>query len=381
MPRVSSQPVLPLDGLKIENPSFLSEQLVTYIGNKRALLEPIRGAVHQVCERYDRPLRVLDAFSGSGVVSRMLKAHASHIVTNDLEPYARVLSDCYLSNREDVPWDRVNRCVDQFNEIVDGAASTGGFIETLYAPKDDDNIQLGERVFYTRDNARRLDHYAQLVHESDDDIRDFLLGPLLSAASVHANTAGVFKGFYKDRESGIGMFGGAGADALSRIKGRIRLRTPIVSEFRSDFEVHQRNANHLVQELEPVDLAYFDPPYNQHPYGSNYFMLNLLVNYAEPQEISSVSGIPTNWQRSEYNVKKKSAALMRELVAKTAARFLLISFNDEGYIAPDVMVGMLEEVGRVTEYKTAYNTFRGSRNLGDRSTHVTEHLYLVEKQV
>ena len=77
MPRVSSQPVLPLDGLKTENPSFLREQLVTYIGNKRALLEPIRGAVQEVCERYDRPLRVLDAFSGSGVVSRMLKPRST----------------------------------------------------------------------------------------------------------------------------------------------------------------------------------------------------------------------------------------------------------------------------------------------------------------
>ena len=27
------------------------------------------------------------------------------------------------------------------------------------------------------------------------------------------------------------------------------------------------------------DLAYFDPPYNQHPYGSNYFMLNTIAKW------------------------------------------------------------------------------------------------------
>ena len=36
------------------------------------------------------------------------------------------------------------------------------------------------------------------------------------------------------------------------------------------------------REYADLDLAYFDPPYNQHPYGSNYFMLNLLVHYRRP---------------------------------------------------------------------------------------------------
>jgi adenine-specific DNA-methyltransferase len=59
------------------------------------------------------------------------------------------------------------------------------------------------------------------------------------------------------------------------------------------------DANLLVSEVGGFDVAYFDPPYNQHPYGSNYFMLNLLVNYEKPGEISRVSGIPTSWTRAE----------------------------------------------------------------------------------
>ena len=38
----------------------------------------------------------------------------------------------------------------------------------------------------------------------------------------------------------------------------------------------------LAADLPPLDLVYLDPPYNQHPYGSNYFMLNLLVDYRAP---------------------------------------------------------------------------------------------------
>ena len=40
-----------------------------------------------------------------------------------------------------------------------------------------------------------------------------------------------------------------------------------------------------------LDLVYLDPPYNQHPYGSNYFMLNVIANN-QTTKISKVSGIP-----------------------------------------------------------------------------------------
>ena len=77
----------PLEGCAgEENPEYLSRQLITYIGNKRALLGQIGGAVEQVKRRLGKDrLRVFDAFSGSGVVSRYFKAHASLLISNDLE--------------------------------------------------------------------------------------------------------------------------------------------------------------------------------------------------------------------------------------------------------------------------------------------------------
>ena len=86
-----------------EDPNYLSEQLITYIGNKRALLGQIGKAVMYVKKRTGKEhLRVFDAFSGSGVVSRFLKAHASLIVSNDFEDYAAVVARCYLRNRGSV---------------------------------------------------------------------------------------------------------------------------------------------------------------------------------------------------------------------------------------------------------------------------------------
>lgn len=364
-----------------EDPHYLEQQLITYIGNKRALLGPIGLAVDQVKRRLgQRPLRFFDAFAGSGVVSRYLKANCSYIASNDIEDYAAVTGRCYLSNRSAIDWRSLQANVDVLNAEVSSSPGRQGFIEELYAPRNDDAITVEDRVFYTRENARRLDNYRRQLDSTPDQFRDLLLGPLLSRASIHANTAGVFKGFYKNKHTGIGQFGGSGSDALSRITRPITLELPVLSRFECEHDVLQQDANAAARVQRGIDLTYVDPPYNQHPYGSNYFMLNLLVRYQRPSEISQVSGIPTDWRRSGYNVRARSLPLLQDLLESVDSKFLLVSFNNEGFISPPQMRDMLERLGSITVFETAYNAFRGSRNLKARPLHVTEQLFLVERR-
>ncbi|MBI4700836.1 MAG: DNA adenine methylase [Deltaproteobacteria bacterium] len=341
-----------------EDPDYLSRQLLTYIGNKRALLGHIGRAVERVKRRLGKVrLRVFDAFSGSGVVSRFLNAHSSLLISNDLEDYAAVTGRCYLRNRSTIDLPAISRVVADLNARVTTEPMPPGFIEELYAPRDENRITREDRVFYTKTNARRLDSFRRLIDTAPREMKDLLLGPLLSAASIHANTAGVFKGFYRNRETGLGQFGGSGSDALFRILGEIRLEVPVLSNFECEHEVLHEDANAVARRLRGLDLAYIDPPYNQHPYGSNYFMLNLLVRYDRPQHISRVSGIPTDWRP-----------------------FLLISFNNEGFISPHEMRSLLDTMGALDVVETPYNAFRGSRNLNNRAIHVTEQLFLVERR-
>jgi adenine-specific DNA-methyltransferase len=364
-----------------EDPEYLSQQLITYIGNKRALLSQIGIAVERVKRRLGKNrLRVFDAFSGSGVVSRFLKAHASLLISNDLEDYAAVTGRCYLRNRSEVDFDAISRTVADLNARVTTEPLPLGFIEEMYSPQDETHITAKDRVFYTRNNARRLDKYRRLIELVPRQTRDLFLGPLISEASIHANTAGVFKGFYKNRHTKVGQFGGTGSDALVRIMGEIKLERPVLSRFECEYDVLQKDANEAARNLTNLDLAYIDPPYNQHPYGSNYFMLNLLVRYERPTHVSPVSGIPTDWRRSGYNVRGKARPLLRQLLNDLDARFLLISFNNEGFISPEEMGAMLKELGSVEVLETRYNAFRGSRNFTNRPIHVTEQLFLVERR-
>jgi adenine-specific DNA-methyltransferase len=359
-----------------ENPEYLSTQLITYIGNKRALLDVIGAAADEVSRRLGRAkLDIADLFSGSGVVSRFFKQRARRLYVNDFEGYAETLSRCYLPDAPDP-----SRLWPFYRKLVKDLAGgfRPGFIAELYAPADESGIRAGERCFFTPRNARYIDTARQLIGELPAGIRPYFLAPLLTDLSVKNNTSGVFKGFYKNSRTGLGQFGGNGRNALSRITRDIALPFPVFSRFACPTQVYREDANALARHLPAVDLAYLDPPYNQHPYGSNYFMLNLVNDYQRPSAISAVSGIPADWQRSAYNKPRTAFDALSRLCRELKTRFLLISFNSEGFIAKEQLLAMLADIGATEVIEKKYNTFRGSRNLRARDIHVREYVFLVD---
>ena len=308
----------------------------------------------------------------------MAKQHASRVIANDLELYSATLNACYLSNKSAIDIDEMRSQISKIRAVVQANLSPG-FITKLYAPRDENNIQEGERVFYTRRNAVFLDTFCSAVQEIAEPFRTLLLAPVIVQASMYVNTSGVFKGFYKNK-NGIGQYGGDARNALTRIMKDIEIIEPVFSNFECFVDVTRVDANAFCKDMEPVDVAYFDPPYNQHPYGSNYFMLNLLCDYKEPQDISKNSGIPKNWARSPYNKPQSARHALFEAVRNCRSSFVLISYNSEGFIEHSTFVAELSQIGKITVLDTEYNTFRGSRNLRNRDRYVTEFLYLVDKR-
>lgn len=364
-----------------ENDAFLTTQIVTYLGNKRLLIKHIEKEVNIISQKLQKEkMTCADMFSGSGIVARMLKKHSDTLIVNDLENYSAVINGCYLINKKDYP---VKKCSALRNEIENQSIRKKycGIISRYYAPENDEHILPGERVFYTHENALLIDTYRKLIDEivEEDTLKKFFLAPLITEASIHVNTSGVFKGFYKDKHTGIGCFGGAGKNALSRIFGKIELKEPVFSNYTSKLRVYQKDAVQLSKELKGLDIAYLDPPYNQHPYGSNYFMLNLILKNKLDTEISKVSGITQDWNRSVFNKPYSALHAMEKIIANLDSKFVIISYNSEGFISFDEMRAMLHKYGKCKIREIKYNTFRGSRNLRERDIHVCEYLFVLEK--
>lgn len=364
-----------------ENPEFLTTQIITYLGNKRRLLEHIEKEILLIAEKLNcQKLVCADLFSGSGIVARMLKKYSSNLIVNDLENYSAVINGCYLINKKDFPVREYSALKSKIEELC-SIEKIPGIISQNYAPQNDKDIQKGERVFYTRQNALLIDTYRKLIDDvvKEEPLKKFFLAPLITEASIHVNTSGVFKGFYKDKNTGIGCFGASGKNALPRIFGKIELKTPVFSNFESGLEIFQKDAVVLSKELKNLDITYLDPPYNQHPYGSNYFMLNLILKNKLDANISKVSGIVQNWNRSVFNKPYAALSSMEEIISGISSKYVIISYNSEGFISFDQMSGMLKKYGNLKTVEIKYNTFRGSRNLKNRDIHVHEYLFVLEK--
>ena len=249
---------------------FVHQTMLTCIGNKRKLVGHIRSIIEDVGKVLQKnKLNIVDGFAGSSVVSRALCDLADNLYTNDMEYYAYLMAKCYLVKPSEQQREAVSRHIQAMNTLADNGPFLEGIICRLYAPRDTRNIQEGERCFYTRENALIIDtlrHY--VTTQVEDELQCYCIVPLLNKASIHTNTAGVFKDFYK--KGNIGWFGGKGENALSRIMKHINLDVPVWSDTTCNAFPSNQDINELVRRLpDDIDVMYLDPPYNQHPYGSN----------------------------------------------------------------------------------------------------------------
>ena len=367
----------------IESEDFLKKQIITYIGNKRKLLSFIEEGFSIAKKSLGKEkLSMLDGFSGSGIVGRFMKQHASIIYSVDMEKYSYVLNRCYLTNPSEDKKKEIKEVIDEINNGTYSLSESEKIISDLYSPVDEGKITEKDRVFYTRENAEFIDKSRRFIDDSitHDPDSYYYIAPLLVKASIHANTSGLFKGFYKNKD-GIGQFGGEGENCLNRIKAKIKLDYPVFSNFDDvPASAYRDDINNYIENMAEVDLAYFDPPYNVHPYGSNYFMLNIIAEYKRPEIISRVSGIPVDWNKSDYNKRKSAELAFDHLISNTKAKFVLVSYNNESIVPHETMKSILSKYGSLTVLEKDYTVFRGGRKITEReSSKVVEYLYVLKK--
>lgn len=362
---------------------YINQTMLTCIGNKRKLINNIENVVNDVKNILNKDkLNIVDGFAGSIVVSRAFTYYADKLYSNDLELYSYLMAQCYLIKPSNKNQKEIMKHIETMNSLAESGPYKEGIICKLYAPEDTYNIKHGERCFYTRENALIIDTLRDYIeHNVKKSIQLYCLVPLLNKASINTNTGGVFKGFYKDND--IGKFGGKNEVNLERIMKPIRLDMPVWNET-NDYTAycHQKDINELIKELPyDIDIIYLDPPYNQHPYGSNYFMLNIIAENKEPDEVSRISGIPKKWNKSNYNYYNSAIESMNKLLEDSVqkSKYVLLSYNNEGIINKDDWDKIFENY-TVKKYEIMYNAYRASRNLAKRNDKVIEIMYLISKK-
>jgi len=368
---------------------YVFHQLIPYIGNKRKLLGLINQAIAKT--KVSLTGTFLDLFAGSGVVSRMAKKQGFRVISNDWEPYAREISQCYIACNcapAFAAFGGYNNAIAKLNAVT----PCEDWITRHLCPADDEHYDIRkERLFYTHSNGMIIDAMRIQLQcwQADGLLSELemscLLAPMLYQACYTSNTSGVFKGFHNG-------WGGHTKTALYRILSQFQLNPAIFHDNGQENCVTQMDAATLAQQLreddETVDIAYLDPPYNQHPYGSNYHVLNTITLWDQPPLTEQIEGrnksaIREDWRterRSPYNHRGAATSAYNALLQSLDARYILTSYSTDGTIPLIDLVEACLKRGQTDFVTQQYKRYRVSSQRFSHKPLNVEFVLIVDTQ-
>ncbi|MEK7477086.1 MAG: DNA adenine methylase [Candidatus Coatesbacteria bacterium] len=297
--------------------------MIKYLGSKRLIVDRIVRAVNAI----PGTRSVLDLFSGTARVGHALKRAGYRVLANDHNEYARVLATCYVAADREKVLAPATRLVREFNRL---RGKPGWFTETFC---------VNSRFFQPK-NGARVDAIRDAIRGKglEPELEAVLLTSLMEAADRVDSTTGVQMAYLKRW--------------APRALGDLELRVPdfLPRARAGKGEAHGLDAFEAAARLE-ADVAYLDPPYNQHSYLGNYHVWESLARWDRP-EVYGIARkrLDVRSRQSVFNSRPRFRAAFSRLVRAVRARTLIVSFSDEGYLdraAMEEVLGLRPAVGVV----------------------------------
>jgi len=334
--------------------------VIKYIGSKRTLVDDLIGLLGGVPELTS----VIDLFSGTSRVGHALKGAGYRVLSNDHNAYAHTLAQCYVeADREDVE-DDARRLIAELGALP---GSPGYFTETFCRQSRFFQPHNGERVDAIREEIERKSLPPLL--------KSVLLVSLMEAADRVDSTCGLQMAYVKKW--------------APRSFNELSLRMPdVVPRAESGpCSASQMEARDAARQLE-ADIAYLDPPYNQHSYLANYHVWESLVLWDKPEVYGiACKRVDVRERKSDFNSKPRHLGAFRETFEALDCPLVVVSFNNEGYQTREEMESLLSSRGPVFVVSKDFKRYVGAQigiynPSGDRVGEVThlrnkEFIYLV----
>lgn len=333
-----------------------------FIGNKESIVEQIASFIESKITSNNK-LILFDAFCGTGSVSDRLKDIFS-VVINDNLKWATV----YTAGRLYAPICHFEKLgFDPFEYLNQSCDKIHGFIYKTYSPTESD------RMYFTPENAARIDYFRNQIEEwyrgellAESEYM-FLLASLIESVSKVSNTAGVYGAFLK-------KWDGRALKPIEFIKPSYNERTP------KDITIYNDKIENIISDVE-CDILYLDPPYTQNQYGTQYHLLETLILNDCPS-VSKVTGSrPVMPMRSDWSKEYKVNILFDKIIAKTKARYIVLSYNNDGLMSKEYIEAVMKRYGKPETYcckKISYKKYQNWKSQ-NRKEHF-EYLFFVEKK-
>jgi adenine-specific DNA-methyltransferase len=190
--------------------------------------------------------------------------------------------------------------------------------------------------YFQEANARRIDAIRDAIDAgwADHPWRPLLLASLLQAADRVDSTTGLQMAYLKQW--------------APRSYQPLELRMPALLP--GPGEARLGDAVDLAGALPEVDVAYLDPPYNQHRYLGNYHVWETLMAWDAPVHYGVAckrADLRDPATSSVFNRRREAPAALAGLVRSVRAEVLIISGSDEGWVGVDELAAMCAGRGAV----------------------------------
>ena len=262
---------------------FLFNQLIPYIGNKRKLLRLIHQAVQQTAVAARRLFRrFLRRQRRRGTLGQAPRLSGDR---QRLGAVRQVVNRCYIAcNRPPAmaPLGGYGRAIERLNRLP----PVTGWVTEHLCPRDDVAFRraAGPHVLHAQErHAHRRHSRADRRLETGGSRyrpgRGLPAGAAALPGLLHQQHQRRVQGF--SQRLGRPDLDGPLSDRRrfaaehARVLGQRPWRTWCSARMRKCWPSGFRPPG-------PIDIAYLDPPYNQHPYGSNYHVLNSVALWDKP---------------------------------------------------------------------------------------------------
>jgi adenine-specific DNA-methyltransferase len=293
--------------------------MIKYLGSKRRLVPVLT----RLCEAADART-ALDLFTGTTRVAQAFKRVGAHVTAVDTARYSEIFSRTYVATDADlVDRDALREAIDDLNARP---GAPGYFTETFCERSRFFQPFNGARIDAIRDAIKR-EHAGTPLHP-------LLLTSLLEAADRVDSTTGVQMAYVKAW--------------APRSYAPLELRVPELLPGAG--RALRGDAVALAPMLPPVDLAYLDPPYNQHRYFTNYHVWETLVAWDAPECYGVACkrvDARDDTTKSVFNRRRLMPEALRRVIAAVRARIVVVSYNDESWVTADELRAMCAVHGHV----------------------------------
>lgn len=293
--------------------------MIKYLGSKRRLVPALSTLAHASGAR-----TALDLFTGTTRVAQAFKQLGLQVTAVDSAAYAATFAHCYV---ECDGSDTDPAMLGEALTALAQAEPVEGYITRTFAE---------QAKFFRRDNAMRIDAARRYIaaHHAGSALEPILITALIEAADRIDSTTGVQMAFLKS--------------LAPRALQELTIRAPELLDGQGR-AVHG-DAIELIGSLGSFDLAYLDPPYNQHRYKSNYHVWETIAIGDEPDHFGKVckrDDLRDASTRSAFDSRRTMPDALARCIIGVDAATVVVSMNDESWVSLDDVVAMCSQRGSV----------------------------------